>query len=164
MLHACFTPISICFVYTSLHFYAFSRTNLLTRCHSATVPVPCFLLFCISEKLYRKYSRNWTKQKLKSIFYRNEDRVQRGEEDRAARPPHGAARVWPAPRGGLAPLWLLFVSPSDFVFVTVKYWLRLLFRPIPRIFPVQLFWNTKIAENRELALWHLVNRLVPENV
>jgi hypothetical protein len=23
--------------------------------------------------------------------------------------------------------------------------------------------NTKIAENRELALWHLVNRLVPEN-
>jgi hypothetical protein len=25
------------------------------------------------------------------------------------------------------------------------------------------FWNTKIAENRELALWHLVNRLVPEN-
>jgi hypothetical protein len=25
------------------------------------------------------------------------------------------------------------------------------------------FWNTKTAENRELALWHLVNRLVPEN-
>jgi hypothetical protein len=23
--------------------------------------------------------------------------------------------------------------------------------------------NTKIVENRELALWHLVNRLVPEN-
>jgi hypothetical protein len=25
------------------------------------------------------------------------------------------------------------------------------------------FLNTKIAENGELALWHLVNRLVPEN-
>jgi hypothetical protein len=24
------------------------------------------------------------------------------------------------------------------------------------------FLNTKTAENRELALWHLVNRLVPE--
>jgi hypothetical protein len=30
MLHACFTPIALCFVYTSWHFYAFSRTNLLT--------------------------------------------------------------------------------------------------------------------------------------
>jgi len=25
------------------------------------------------------------------------------------------------------------------------------------------FLETKTAENRELALWHLVNRLVPEN-
>jgi hypothetical protein len=25
------------------------------------------------------------------------------------------------------------------------------------------FLKTKTAENRELALWHLVNRLVPEN-
>jgi hypothetical protein len=36
MLHACFTPIALCFVYTSWHFYAFSGTNLLTRCHSAS--------------------------------------------------------------------------------------------------------------------------------
>ena len=35
MLHACFTPISVCFVYTSWHFYAFSGTNLLKSCHSA---------------------------------------------------------------------------------------------------------------------------------
>ena len=46
-------------------FYAFSGTNLLTRCHSAS---SCFLLFCISEKLYRKYSRNGTKQKPKFLF------------------------------------------------------------------------------------------------
>jgi hypothetical protein len=25
------------------------------------------------------------------------------------------------------------------------------------------FLKTKTAENRELALWHLINRLVPEN-
>jgi hypothetical protein len=36
MLHACFTPIALCFVYTSWHFYAFSGTNLLTRCHIAS--------------------------------------------------------------------------------------------------------------------------------
>jgi hypothetical protein len=34
MLHACFTPIALCFVYTSWYFYAFSGTNLLKRCHS----------------------------------------------------------------------------------------------------------------------------------
>jgi hypothetical protein len=36
MFHAWFTPIALCFVYTSWHFYAFYRTNLLTRCHSAS--------------------------------------------------------------------------------------------------------------------------------
>jgi hypothetical protein len=30
------TPIALCFVYTSWRFYAFSGTNLLTRCHSAS--------------------------------------------------------------------------------------------------------------------------------
>jgi hypothetical protein len=36
MLHACFTPISLCFIYTAWHFYAFSGANLLTRCHGAS--------------------------------------------------------------------------------------------------------------------------------
>jgi hypothetical protein len=36
MLHACFTPIALCFVYTLCHIYAFSGTNLLMRCHSAS--------------------------------------------------------------------------------------------------------------------------------
>jgi hypothetical protein len=36
MLQACFTPIALCFVYTLWHFYAFSGTKLLTRCHSAS--------------------------------------------------------------------------------------------------------------------------------
>ena len=42
---------------------------------------PVFYCFCISEKLYRKYYRNWTKQKPKSIFYRNEDEVRRADEE-----------------------------------------------------------------------------------
>jgi hypothetical protein len=36
MLHACFYTICLIFCYTSWHFYAFSGTNLLIRCHSAS--------------------------------------------------------------------------------------------------------------------------------
>jgi hypothetical protein len=36
MLHACFYTICLVFRYTSWRFYAFSRTNLLTICHSAS--------------------------------------------------------------------------------------------------------------------------------
>jgi hypothetical protein len=36
MLHACLYTIFFEFCYTSWHFYAFSGTNLLTRCHSAS--------------------------------------------------------------------------------------------------------------------------------
>jgi hypothetical protein len=32
------------------------------------VPVPIFCCFYVSEKLHRKYSRNWTKQKLNLLF------------------------------------------------------------------------------------------------
>jgi hypothetical protein len=51
MLHVCFTPIALCFVYTSWYFYAFSGTNLLTRCHSAS---SCFLLFLYFRKVTHK--------------------------------------------------------------------------------------------------------------
>src|SRR3954451_21104439 len=59
----------------------------LTYLQDATVPVLCFLLFCVSEKLHRKYSLNWTKQKPKFLFHHNEHGVQRRDEE--------------APRGGL---------------------------------------------------------------
>jgi hypothetical protein len=41
-------PITLCFVYTSWHFYAFFGTNLLTRCHTAS---SCFLLFLCFRKV-----------------------------------------------------------------------------------------------------------------
>ena len=59
----------------------------LTYWQDATVPVPVFCCFWIPEKLYRKYSRNGTKQKPKFLISRNEDGVRRGVEE--------------APRGGL---------------------------------------------------------------
>src|SRR4051812_45887426 len=66
MLHACFAPTILCFVYTLWHFYDFSGTNIL---RSATEPVSCFLLFFVSEKLVKKYSRNWTKKNPKFLFF-----------------------------------------------------------------------------------------------
>jgi hypothetical protein len=48
-----------------------------------------FCCFCVSEKLHRKYSRNWTKQNLKSLITWHKDGVQR----RAGDGP-GAGHTW----------------------------------------------------------------------
>ena len=45
MQNACYTPIYICLSDTSLHFYTFSDTNLLTRCHSASSMFSAVLYF-----------------------------------------------------------------------------------------------------------------------
>ena len=80
-------------IYTSYHYYAFSGTNLLTRCHSAS---SCFLLFLVSEKLFWKYSRNWTKQNPRCLFFPTRSRSPK-ERRRGAprRPHHVVARVPP---------------------------------------------------------------------
>jgi hypothetical protein len=52
MLHACFTPFALCFVYTLWRFYAISGTNLLTRCHSASS------LFSAVFVFQKSYTRN----------------------------------------------------------------------------------------------------------
>ena len=77
-------------------------------------------------------------------------------------PPLGVGPGQAAPWGGLAALWRLLDPPLHFVFVSVKYGLRLLFRPIQRIFFCTTFLKYKTTENRKLTLWHLVNRLVPK--
>jgi hypothetical protein len=66
---------------------------------------PIFCCFCVSEKLHRKYSRNWTKQKPKFLFFPTRDRVQRrdgggpegGRTMRWRGPPPGRARLWFGP-------------------------------------------------------------------
>jgi hypothetical protein len=45
MLHACFYTICLVFRYTSWHFYVFSGTNLLTRCHSASFLFSAIFVF-----------------------------------------------------------------------------------------------------------------------
>ena len=68
-----------------------SWTNLITR---ATVPDACFLLFLVLGKSENEYSRNWTGQKPKCLFFPEDSRSQNTRRRRA--------RGWPhPPRRGL---------------------------------------------------------------
>jgi hypothetical protein len=85
MLYACFTPIALCFVYTSWHFYAFSKTNLLTRCHSAS---SCFLLFFYSRFLLKEIFSELDKTKAKVPIYLTRRRSSKERRRGARSRPH----------------------------------------------------------------------------
>jgi hypothetical protein len=63
---------------------------------------PVFCCFCVSEKLHRKYSRNWTKQKPKFLFFPDTRRSPKQRRRGArGRPQPPMARATPWPRQGL---------------------------------------------------------------
>jgi hypothetical protein len=62
-------------------------------------PVLCY--FCVSEKLHRKYSRNWTKQKPNLLIFTEASRRPKRRWRGATGQPHHRA-AWPAP--GSCPL------------------------------------------------------------
>ena len=63
------------------------------------MPVPCFLLFLLSEKLLKKYSRNWTNFTSKFLFFPGGSRTPKKTRRGAPRGPHPLpARVPPLPR------------------------------------------------------------------
>jgi hypothetical protein len=59
--------------YTSWRFYAFSRTNLLTRCHSASFLFSAIFVF---QKSYTGNISELEKQKPKFLFFSTRDGVQ----------------------------------------------------------------------------------------
>jgi hypothetical protein len=64
------------------------------------VSVSCFLLFCVLEKLHRKYSRNWTKQKPDIQKFTEASRGPKRRRRGATSRPHNRAawpRPWPRP-------------------------------------------------------------------
>jgi hypothetical protein len=72
---------------------------------------PIFCCFCVSEKLHRKYSRNWTKQKPNIQIFSEASRTPKRRRNGARRWPHhqGARpRAWPR-RPMVSPTW----STSD---------------------------------------------------
>ena len=99
MFHVDIILIATCFGCTLYHFYAFSGTNLLTRCHSAS---SLFSAFFVSEILVRKYSRNRTKSIRPSIKDRGDHGVQRAP---GGDPPGAHAIGGRGPGGTHAELW-----------------------------------------------------------
>jgi hypothetical protein len=82
------------------------------------VLVLVFCCFCVSEKLHRKYSRNWTKQKPNLLIFteasRRPKRRRRGAtgqpHPRVARPAPGPCPLvvrppWPTPDTALPPIY-----------------------------------------------------------
>jgi hypothetical protein len=74
----------------------------------------------------------------------------------------GAARGWAAPPHGEAALWPPFGSLSVLVLRMGKIGVWVFISSNSENISCVAFLKHKIAENRELALWHLVNRLVLE--
>jgi hypothetical protein len=86
---SCFTRFASCFVYTSWHFYAFSGTNLLTRCHSASSLF--FAVLCF-EKATQKIFSELDKMKTEtSIFPGRRTKTEREPEGGRGQAHHGVA-------------------------------------------------------------------------
>ena len=103
MLHACFTPLSYVLSMLRCTFYAFSGTNILTRCHSA---ISCFLLFLYFRKVVQEIFSEWDETKAKVAIFsdpKTESKAETEEGAEVATPPLGAAWPWPAPRHGVGP-------------------------------------------------------------
>jgi hypothetical protein len=108
MLHACFTPIALCFVYTSWHFYVFFGTNLLTRCHSVS---SCFLLFLYFRKVIQEIFSELDETKPELPIFLTRRRSPKHIWRRARGwPHHRVARVTPWPRHQV--VWAPW-TPSD---------------------------------------------------
>jgi hypothetical protein len=102
MLHTCLHTICFVFCYTSWHFYAFSGTNLLTRCHSASSPFSAIFVF---QKSYTGNILGIGRNKSRTTyFYRSftktEDETEGGQGP--AIPCGGAAQPLATPPGGEA--------------------------------------------------------------
>jgi hypothetical protein len=84
MLHACSYTICFEFCYTSWRFYAFSRTNLLTRCHSVS---SLFSTIFVFQKSYTGNILGIGRNKSQtSYFYRSFAKT-KDETEGGQRPP-----------------------------------------------------------------------------
>jgi hypothetical protein len=112
MLHACFYTICLVFRYNSWHFYAFSRTNLLTRCHSVSSLFSAVLCFrTVTQEIFSELDE--TKARSPDIhrsFQKTKEETEPSQ--RAATPPGGVAWPWPAPACGVGPRSTSDAAPS----------------------------------------------------
>jgi hypothetical protein len=115
MLYACLYIICFVFCYTSWRFYAFYRTNLSTRCHSAS---SLFLQFlCFRKDTQEIFSElDETKARI-PIFSRYETKFEDETEghQRATAPWHGAGHPLEAPWLGVGPWPTSWCCPSAYI-------------------------------------------------
>ena len=113
MFYAYITPIATCLYILHSIFMHFLRTNLLTRCHSAS---SCFLLFLYSRKTILKIFSELDEIGQDPLFFEHIYGVQRldGEEPRAGhtmgryRPPSCHSMGWCGPHSSRIPFAYLF--------------------------------------------------------
>jgi hypothetical protein len=99
MLHAYLYIICFVFCYTLWHFYAFSRTNLLTRCHSASSLFSAIFVF---QKSYTRNILGIGRNKSRSSYFSQSVTESKAETGAARRRPrYPMARATPRPRQGL---------------------------------------------------------------
>src|SRR3954451_3441488 len=102
MLHACFVYDPTCFMCIFIQYLAFSGTNILTRCHSAS---SCFLLFLYFRKVVQEIFSELHGKIASTFKSHNEDcagsRPEGGSQ--VTRQSPGAACPWPAPGCCLGP-------------------------------------------------------------
>jgi hypothetical protein len=83
---------------------------------------PIFYYFCVSEKLHMKYSRYWTKQKSKFLFFLTRFGVQsrdRGGPE-GGHTPHGTGHPLAALRHGVGPWSTSWHRPSAYIFSSTR--------------------------------------------
>jgi hypothetical protein len=96
MLHACLYTICFVFCYTLWRFYAFSGTNLLTRCHSASSLFSAIFIF---QKSYTENILEIRRNKSRtSYFYRSFTKTEDETEGARSQAHHQGARPSPWPR------------------------------------------------------------------
>jgi hypothetical protein len=93
MLHACLYTICFVFCYTSWRFYAFSRTNLLTRRHSAS---SCFLLFLCFRKATQEIFPELDETKAEPPIFPDTSQSPKMRRRGARGRPHPRV-AWPSP-------------------------------------------------------------------
>jgi hypothetical protein len=100
MLHACFYTICLVFRYTSWHFYAFSGTNLLTRCHSASSLFSAVFVFQkVTQEIFSELDETKAEHpEIYRSFQRTEEETEPSQG--VVSPPWGAAQGLAAPPYG----------------------------------------------------------------
>jgi hypothetical protein len=115
MLHACLYTICFVFCYTLWRFYAFSRTNLLTRCHSASSLFSVFLCIRkVTQEIFSELDETKIEPPIFTEASRRPKRRRRGAtgqaHPRVARPTpgprhQGVRPAGPPPDAALPPIY-----------------------------------------------------------